>query len=328
MSQQTPLGDAEPVIAPEQPICDAHHHLWATPRYLLPEFRADLATGHRVVSTVYVEWCSHYLDDGPMEFRPVGEVAFARAVAEQAARGPARICAAIVGFADLSLGEAVRPVLEAEIAAGEGRLAGVRHVASWDDDPAVLGGTAAAGPGLYLDRRFRAGFRLLEEFGLSFDAWLFQTQLGDLLDLARVFPRQSIVLNHTGGVLGTGRYAGRHDALFISWRRAIRELAQFPNIHMKLGGLGMERCGFPFRGRPERATSVALASAWRPWIETCIEAFGVDRCLFESNFPVDGQSCSYRTLWNAFKHLAADATPAERSALLHDTAARFYRLTP
>jgi predicted TIM-barrel fold metal-dependent hydrolase len=330
MSQLPPVSEAESVITPAQPLCDAHHHLWALPRsrYLLPQFQVDLAAGHRVVSTVYVEWRSHYRTDGPVEFRPVAEVAFARGVAEAAARGPVRVCAAIIGFADLSLGDAVRPVLEAEVAAGKGALKGLRHVASWDDDPEVLGGTAAAGPGLYLEPRFRAGFRLLEEFGLSFDAWLFQTQLDDLVDLARAFPRQPIVLNHTGGVLGIGRYAGQRDALFASWRRSIGELTRCPNVYIKLGGLGMKRCGFPFYNRPGLSTSATLAEAWRPWIETCIEAFGADRCLFESNFPVDGQSCSYRVLWNAFKRLAAGGSPAERAALLHDTATRFYRLTP
>jgi predicted TIM-barrel fold metal-dependent hydrolase len=263
-----------------------------------------------------------------VELRPVGEIAFARGIAEDAARGAIRVCAGIVGFADLSLGDAAKPVLEAEVVAGMGALKSIRHVASWDDDPEVLGGTAARGPGLYRDSLFRSGFRLLAEFGLSFDAWLFQTQLEDLIDLARSFPHQPIVLNHTGGVLGIGRYAGRRDLMFASWRRAMCELARCPNVYVKLGGLGMRRCGFPFYGRPELSTSAALAEAWRPWIETCIEVFGADRCLFESNFPVDKQSASYRVLWNAFKRLAAGASPAERAALLHDTATRFYRLTP
>jgi predicted TIM-barrel fold metal-dependent hydrolase len=327
MILQSPPPPAEPVIDPAQPICDAHHHLWAAPTpYLLPELQADLAAGHRVVSTVFVEWRSHYRADGPVAMRPVGEVAFARAIAEQAADGPVRVCAGIVGFADLSLGEAVRPVLEAEIAAGKGSLKGLRHVASWDDDPEVLGATAATGPGLYREPSFRAGFRLLEEYKLSFDAWLFQTQLADLVDLARAFPRQPIVLNHTGGVLGIGRYAGRRDAMFAAWRSAILEVARCPNVWIKLGGLGMNRSGLPFYGQPELANSAALAAAWRPWIETCIEGFGVERCLFESNFPVDARTCGYRVLWNAFKRLAAGGSPTERAGLLHDNAARFYRI--
>ncbi len=328
MSNVTP--ERELALAPSEPICDAHHHLWARPAspYLLPQIRRDVAaSGHRVASTVYVEWRSHYLEGGAPEMRPVGEVAFARSV-ERAARDEPQVCKGIVGFAELCLGEAIAPALEAMVAAGEGSLKGLRYVASWDDDPEVLGGTAAKGPGLYREASFRSGLRLLERHGLVFDAWLFQTQLADLIDLARAFPSLPIVLNHTGGVLGIKRYAGQRYELFAAWHRGIKELAGCANVYMKLGGLGMKRCGFPFHGEPEKATSALLEQIWRPWIESCIEAFGAERCMFESNFPVDGDSCSYRVLWNSFKRLAAGCSASERAALLHDTAAAFYRLSP
>jgi len=315
----------EPVLDPALPLCDAHHHLWASPHYLVPQLEADLGSGHRIASTVFVEWRSHYREAGPPELRPVGEVAFARAAGEMA-QGPARVCAGIVGFADLCLGEAVRPVLEAEIVAGGGRFKGIRYVASWDDDPEVLGGTAASGPGLYRSAAFRDGFRTLVDYGLSFDAWLFPTQLDDLIDLAEAFPDQPVVLNHCGGVLGIGRYESLRAELYGFWLDRIRRLARAPNVWMKLGGLGMKRCGLPFHGEPEQATSEQLAEIWRPWIEPCIDSFGPERCLFESNFPVDRATCSYRVLWNTFKRLAG-GSPSERAALLHDTAARFYRLS-
>ena len=320
-------GD-EPVIDPAATICDAHHHLWDRPdqRYLLPELLVDLQAGHRVCGTVFVEWRSHYRADGPLEMRPVGETVFASAVAAKAEGGAIDVCAGIVGYADLARGRSAAAVLEAHIAAGNGRFKGVRNVAAWDPDPEVMGGPKICDPGLYLDARFREGFALLGEFGLTFDAWLYQTQLDDLIDLAHLFPAQAIVLNHTGGVLGVGRYSGQRQHLFAQWHRAIRELAKCPNVHMKLGGLGMRRSGFGFHGQAPSSTSAELADAWRPWLETCITEFGAERCMFESNFPVDGASCTYRVLWNTFKRIAAGASEAERNSLLHDTSVRFYRI--
>ena len=307
-------------------ICDSHHHLWDRPdqRYLLPELLADLTAGHNVRSTVFVEWRSHYRDSGPMEMRPVGETEFASAVARRPERGAIGVCAAAVGYADLAQGKPIAHVLEAHIAAGKGHFKGVRNVAAWDPDPEVMGGPKVCEPGLYNNPLFREGFKLLGEFKLTFDAWLYQTQLEDLIDLAHVFPEQPIVLNHTGGVLGIGRYAGERQQLFSAWRHSIRELAKCPNVVMKLGGLGMRRSGFRFYGQPHRSTSVALAAAWRPWIETSIEEFGAARCMFESNFPVDGATCSYRVLWNTFKRISAACSEAEKNSLLHDTAAHFY----
>lgn len=321
----------EPALDASVPLCDTHHHLWERPQapYLLPQMEADLASGHRVERTVFVEWRSHWLTEGPECLRPIGEIAFARRVQSEAARRPSGsdVCAGIVGFVDLCLGERAGPVLEAAVRAGDGRLRGLRYVASWDDDPEVLGGTAAKGPGLYRDDDFRAGFRLLREFGLSFDAWLFQTQLDDVIHLARSFPDQPIVMNHTAGVLGIGRYAGHRYELFDQWHRGVRELADCPNVFIKLGGLGMKRCGLPFYGESEKASSLVLAQAWRPWIESCLDAFGAERCMIGSNFPVDGATCSYRVLWNTFKHLLRGASEEERAAVFHDTAVRFYRLT-
>jgi predicted TIM-barrel fold metal-dependent hydrolase len=318
--------EVEDVIAPHIPICDAHHHLWHLPnqRYLLPDFLADLSTGHNVRSSVFIEWRSQYRPTGPLEMRPVGETEFANSVAEAASGARVQACAAIIGYADLSLGAGVVPVLEAHLAAAKGRFKGIRNVASWDADPDVRGGPPISRPGLYREPAFRQGFMQLERFGLTFDAWLYQTQLGDLIDLAQAFPRQPIVLNHLGGVLGVGKYAGRRGELFSAWRGAIQDLGRCSNVSIKLSGLGMKRSGFEFHGQPERSTSKALATAWRPWMETCLEEFGAARCMFGSNFPVDRATCSYRVLWNAFKRIVASASESEKIQVLYGTATRFY----
>ncbi|HSV83885.1 MAG TPA: amidohydrolase family protein [Ramlibacter sp.] len=326
MSDRDRVGRTEPIIDPAAPICDAHHHLWDRPdqRYLLPELLADLDSGHNVTETVYVEWRSHWRTTGAQALRPVGETEFAAGVAGMPLRGGQRPCAAIVGYADLTLGAEVARVLEAHQAAAPDLFKGIRHVGSWDADPLVRGGPPISPPGLYRDRSFREGFAQLAPARLRFDAWVYQTQLDDLIDLARAFPHQPIVLNHTGGVLGVGAYADRRQQLFSDWRASIQELARCPNVYMKLGGLGMHRSGFSFHGEPQSSASAQLEQVWLPWFETSIEEFGARRCMFESNFPVDGASCTYAVLWNAFKRVARRGSPGERQLLLRDTACRFY----
>lgn len=323
----------EDVLEPGLPICDPHHHLWDFPRhrYLLPDLLADTGSGHDIRSTVFIECTAFYRADGPEEMRPVGETEFVDGAAAMAASGrygATRACAGIVGLADLSLGERVDTVLAAHVAAGNGRFRGIRHAAGWDASDAVHNSHTRPPPGLYRDPTFREGFARLKVHGLSFEAWLYHPQLGDVADLARAFPEHAIVLDHVGGPLGVGPYAGRRDEVFASWRESIREIAACPSVHVKLGGLGMKICGFEFHKQAEPPNSEALAEAWRPYVETCIEAFGASRCMFESNFPVDKASCSYPVLWNAFKRLAAGASADEKAALFHDTAVRFYRLGP
>jgi len=326
---------AEEVIDPELPIIDTHHHLWDKPnhQYLLPEFLADTETaandGHNVVATVYMECGSMYRAEGQDEMRPVGEVEFAAGVAamcESGRYGPAKVAAGIVGFADLRLGEGVAPVLEALAAVGGGRFRGVRHAAGWDDDPVIGNGHHAAGPGLYGQADFRAGLACLTAHGLSLDAWLYHPQLGDLVDLARACPEANIIMNHTGGMLGYGVYKGKDDEEFAVLKAGLVELAKCPNVTMKVGGMMMRRASFDYFNQPAPPTSLELAELWRPNIETCIELFGPDRCMFESNFPVDNMGIGYRALWNAFKHISAGASRSERADLFAGTARRAYRL--
>ena len=322
---------AEPALLPDLPIVDPHHHLWDRPggRYLLDELLADLGSGHRIEATVFVECKSMWRAGGAPEMRPVGETEFVAGAAAMSASGgygPAAVCAGIVGHADLRAGGRVGPVLEAHLARGGGRFRGIRHIAAYDASPAVVTTSVAPPPGLLADADFRAGFAALAPLGLSFDAWLYQTQLAELAALADAFPATTIVLDHLGGVLGVGPYAGRQDEMFAAWSRDLRELARRPNVVVKLGGLGMRVCGFGFADQPEPPTSAQLAAHWAPYVETGIAAFGVGRCMFESNFPVDKGSCSYGVLWNAFKRLAAGSSDAERAALFAGTARRVYRL--
>ena len=321
----------EEALEPGLPIIDAHHHLWDHPGapYFLEDLLLDLAGGHRITATVAVECKAMYRTQGPVALEPVGETEFLNAAATLSARGehgPCRVAAAIVGHADLCLGAQVRPVLQAHVHAGGGRFRGIRYSAVWHPDPAARGSLARPPPYVMADPAFRAGFAELAPLGLSFDAWIYHTQLPELSDLARAFPGTTIVLDHMGGVLGIGPYAGRRDEVRRQWLAHLKELAQCPNVVLKLGGMGMRLFGFDFAERENPPSSVELADAWRPYLEPCIEYFGADRCMFESNFPVDKGSFSYTVLWNAFKRVAAGLSEADKRALFSASAARIYRL--
>ena len=298
---------------------------------MLGDLLADLQSGHRVESTVFVECMSFYRADGPDEEKYVGETEFVCGVAAMARSGrygPIRACEAIVSRADLSAPQSLQRVLEQHVRAGGGRLRGIRHAAGWDSDPAVRNSHTSPPEGLYARPEFREGFALLSRFGLIFESWQYHTQLGELWALARQFPETPIVLDHVGGPLGIGPYAGRRDEVFKEWAAGVRNLARLPNVWVKLGGLGMSTCGFDFPNREAAASSGELADAWRPYIETCIEAFGTDRSMFESNYPVDRACCTYPVLWNAFKRIAKGASAEEKAALFCNTARTFYGLAP
>ena len=321
----------EEPIEPGLPIVDPHHHLWDRPgnRYLLPDIVGDIAQGHDVRATVFIECHAMYRADGPEERRSLGETEFVTGIAAMSASGgygPARVAAAIVGNVDLRLGERAAALLEAHMAAAGGRFRGIRQSSPWHADPSARGSSVLAPPGLLLDATFRAGFACLGRLGLTFDAWMYHTQLADLLDLARAFPDQPIVLDHVGGALGIGPYEGKRDTVFRDWSAGMRALATCPNVHVKLGGLGMPMTGFDFAARPEPASSSELAEAWRPYFATCVEAFGARRCMVESNFPVDKGMFGYGVMWNAFKRFAQGCSADEKTALFSGTAARFYHL--
>lgn len=339
----------EPILEPDLPIVDPHHHLWdrpslpparagghpfedvvrLAPRYLLDELRADAGSGHNVTATVYVQCGAFYRADAAPGMAPVGEIEFVNGVAAMSASGlygPFRACDGIVGHADLLLGDGVVPVLEAERRACGDRFKGIRHITAQDADPAVLGHMAHTPAGLMADSAFRTGFGRLTGMGLTYDAWVLEPQLPEVIDLARAFPDADIILDHVGTPLGIGTYAGRRDDRYDTWLANIQVLAKSPKVSVKLGGLGMPFPGFAGLDGVSRPSSQTLADLWRPYIEPCIEAFGADRCMFESNFPVDRWGCDYATLWNAFKRIAAGASDAEKADLFSGTAKRVYRL--
>ncbi|MEX2616055.1 MAG: amidohydrolase family protein [Alphaproteobacteria bacterium] len=322
----------EDALEPGLPICDPHHHLWdardgqVARRYMIDEIKSDLDSGHNIVSTVFIEHLSMFRADGPDEMKYVGEVEFANGIAAMAASGlygKTRVAAGIVGYADLSAGARVKAVLEAEIAAAPARMKGIRCTGAWDPDPRIA---RSERPGLYMDAGFRAGFAELAPLGLSFDLPCRYRQLGEVADLARAFPETAVILNHVGGIVGIGEYAGRRDEIFDAWKTGLTGVASCPNVVVKLGGLCMDYCGFNWQCNPAPPDSAALAGAQRPYFEAAIELFGPDRCMFESNFPVDKISCGYGVLWNSFKRVTEGYTAGEKAKLFHDTAVRVYRL--
>lgn len=315
----------EEVLEPDLPIVDAHHHFYDRPgwRYLLDDYLDDAGSGHAIRASVYMQALTRYRPEGPDSMKPVGETEY---IAQVNKGSDPQVAAGIVGHADLRLGSAVREVLEAHVEAGRGRFRGVRHLTTWDADASLANPLTAAPRGLLLDPSFRMGLAQLAPLDLSFDAWLFFAQLPELIGTAQALPDTTFIVDHCGGVARIGAYESQRAEVFERWRKSMRELARLPNVHVKLGGLGMRINGFDFHQGELPPSSEQLAAAWKPWIETCIEAFGAHRCMFESNFPVDKGSYSYRTGWNAFKRLTAGCSASERQQLFEGTACRVYRL--
>ena len=175
-----------------------------------------------------------------------------------------------------------------------------------------------------LDRNFRSGFAQLQPRGLTFDAVLFHPQLTELANLAKSFPDTIIVLNHVGFKLGVGRYLNDREQVFKEWRNGLKLVSDCPNVMVKIGGLGMKIWGFGVENNKEDHKK--LAGAWREVIETGIELFGVDRCLFESNYPVDGATTTFNSLWNALKFITRNYSNDEKEKLYFGNTNRVYGL--
>ena len=340
----------EAILEPELPIIDPHHHLWdlrtmipmfPEPRHrfietLLPvahytfdHLQAEIDTGHNIIGTVFMECSAFYNAAYGEANKTVGEVEYVNGVAAQSASGlygPARLCAGIVGHADLMHGSAAGPVLDRLQQAAPGRFRGIRHAAAWDADPEVLGPPIQKVEGIYREAVFREGFAEIGKRGLTFDAWIVEPQLPDVIDLARAFPDTPICLDHCGTPLGMASYTGKLEERFEIWRSNIIELGKCENVYVKLGGLAMHNCAMPAEGPAAGVGSEAIAEMWRPYVETCIEAFGTQRAMFESNYPVDRWGATYPVLWNAFKRITSGASADEKSALYSQNAARFYSL--
>ena len=326
----------EPALESELPICDPHHHFWdmrgeRAPyrRYLMHELADDVNSGHNVRSTVFVEARAMYRSSGPEEMRSVGEVEFVQGLAaasESGLYGPTRAAASIVGNANLTLGDRVEPVLEALQAASPNRFRGIRHSLTWDPHPEFQDASRPNMEGLLSREDFRAGAQVLARKGMSFEAWLYFPQMTELVGFAKAVPDLSIILNHIGGLLRVGPYGRNVDETMETWRSGIAAVAECPNVSVKLGGIGMPRTGFDWHERNVPIGSEELADSMAPFMSYCIEQFGPDRGMFESNFPVDKVSYSYNVMYNAFKRLSKDYSDSERAAMFHDTAARVYRV--
>jgi predicted TIM-barrel fold metal-dependent hydrolase len=336
LTKEEPLG-------PALPICDPHHHLWDYPdsfpesrvrqsarsmrHYLLEHLLKDTTGGHNIVQTVFIECGSMYRKDGPQELRPIGETEFVQGIAAQSASGQygnTAVAAGIVGFADLMLGSEVARVLEAHIETSKKRFRGIRFNTTWNASPEIS--SRVNTPNLLSNEKLREGFVELHKYKLSFDAMLYFQQLQGLVDLARAFPETPIILNHIGGPLGVGPYAGKRKEVLLEWKQGIAALSACPNALVKLGGMGMPRIGFGWHEMPKPPNSAELAKDMAPYYLWCIEKFGTKRCMFESNFPPDRISYSYTVLWNAFKRITKDFSPSERADLFNNTAMKAYRL--
>jgi len=350
----TPIEiSVEPILEPDLPIVDSHHHLFFRPppgifppaeglppgpwrdfvaaetvhRYLLDEFLADANTGHNIRASVYMPSGSMCRASGPEAMKAVGEIEFANGVAAMAASktfGDVQVCAGIVGYTDLQSGDAVQAALEAQVHAGGARFRGVRYAPMYDPDPDLIPWRVA--PHLLRDPMVRKGISCLTPLGLSLDVLLLEPQLPDLIEVARDLPEAQFILNHMGFPVGAGSYTGKREERFPIWRDNIRTLAACGNVVVKLGGLGLPYAGFKTYMSKPPASSERIAADWKPYVEVCIEAFGVERCMFESNFHDDAATCAYPILWNAFKRIVAGASPEEKKALFFDTAKRVYRL--
>ena len=320
----------EDVLDPDLPICDPHHHLWDKPgdRYMIDEISRDVGSGHNIVQTVFVEVDAMYRSSGPEEMRPIGESEWVRGIGAQSDSGlygRTKVATGIVGYANLNLGSRVEPVLEAMESVSSGRFRSVRHTCSWDEyEP--LRSHRSGWPGMMAETKFREGLSKLIDRGHSFDALVYHPQLSELTELVDAFPNGVFVLNHIGRPLGVGPYQGHRDKVYEVWKKDMEKLAERSNVLVKVGGLGHRVSGFGWDTQPEPPNSQELVEKTSPYYLYTIEVFGPERCMFESNFPVDKNSYSYKTIWNSFKRMTQGFSSTEKTWLFHDTAAKAYRL--
>lgn len=315
----------ETVIEPDLPIVDPHHHLWPNGTgmgYGLEELKADTTDGHRIINTVFVECGAVYDRRSSDPFACVAETAY---VAGEAERDPDHLIAGIVAKADLR-SDHLAEILDAHTEAGLGRFRGIRHALAFAHHPEVLSIPGRGPEGLAYDPDFQRGVALLGARGLTYDSWHYHYQNREFLDLARAVPDTIMVLDHFGTPIGVGPYAAQKADILAQWKTDIAEIATCPNVVAKLGGMAMPDNGYGWNSAPQPATAAELIAAQADMYRHTIECFGPERCMFESNFPVDRMSLAYRTVWNAFKLMTKDFSPGERDALFSGTATRVYRL--
>ncbi len=310
----------------EGPICDPHIHLFPGQRsdgsfeggYGAEDLLADLATEPRVESTVFIEAHRSHRTEGPEVLRPVGETEWLVEEAEPPA------ATGIVGFADLRFGAAVEDLLAADIAVAKDRFRGIRYPSAWDPSPDIPRSFTNPEPGILKSDSFLAAMRVLAEFGLSFDAFLYFTQLADIAWCADHVPDLPIVIDHLGAPLGTGPYANQKDDVWRALLDQLRELAKRDNVFLKLSGTGIPRFGWRREG--VRVSAQDVADEWGPLVRACIDILGPSRCMFASNYPPDRGMVRYPDVWEAYRIMTAEYSRDDCAALFHGTATKFYQL--
>jgi predicted TIM-barrel fold metal-dependent hydrolase len=318
----------EEIIDPERPIIDPHHHLWHHDRtpYLLEQLRSDTGSGHAIEKTIYIECGSEYRTDGPEHLKPVGETEFVVEIAAASKAGDGATISGIVAHANLMSGELVDEVLEAHEEAGRGLFRGIRHSGAHDMSPDVRPSHSNPPADLYTRGDFQEGVRRVAKRGLTLDVWNFHRQIPLLTELARAVPEVTIVFDHFGGPIRIGPYKGKREEIYTQWRLDVAELAKCENVVAKLGGMAMPVNGWHWHNRDTPATSDELVEAQGDYYFHTIDCFGPERCLFESNYPVDRQSISYPVLWNAYKKMAKSFSEEEKQAMFYGNSKRIYRL--
>jgi len=318
----------ETILEPEISIVDPHHHLWLRGgyTYLMPELAVDMASGHNITATIFAECHSMYRQDGPEAERSLGETEFVTGQAAMSASGEfggGGACVAMFGNVDMTLGTDVEALLEQHIVASGDRFRGVRYSTGWDADEKIRNVVPQAG--MLVDSRTKDAAAVLSRMGLELDSWLYHPQLDEVAELADGQPNLTIVLNHVGSPILGGPYRGKRDEVFEDWKAKICRVGERENVFVKLGALPIRMPDFE-GDRSLPPGSAEVAAAWRPWIDTCIEAFTPARSMFESNFPVQKRWCSYQVCWNAFKRIAANYSEGEKVNLFAGAAARAYKI--
>jgi L-fuconolactonase len=318
----------EEIVDPDLPIIDPHHHLWSYSDidYLAEQFFEDTNSGHLIEKTVYMECGSEYWQHGPEHLRPLGEIEFVVGQAKKFEDQGHTVIAGIVGYADLQLSEDLDDVLDQHMEVGGGRFKGIRHCAASAEHPDALHIPGDAPKGLYQNPDFRSGLKLLGHKGLTFDAWHYYYQNQDFISLAHSVPDTILILDHFGTPLGVGPYAARRKEILTQMKKDLNILSKCENVVLKLGGLAMPDNGFGWESNPMPPTSDEFVKVQKEYYLHAIECFGPNRCMMESNFPVDRNSISYAVLFNGLKKIVADFSDAEKRQLFYETAVRIYRL--
>lgn len=318
----------EPILEPDLAVVDPHHHLWDREgeRYDLAARRAESRSGHRVLASLYVECLHQYRNHGPEHLLCVGETEWwVRQVRDGEPALQPRICQGLIARSNLLLGAEVDRVLQAHADAAGPGLRGFRFCAAQDTDPRLRSHYPCP-PDPFAPGAIDQGLQAVARTGLPLDIWVYFHQLPAVASWLTRHPATPIVLNHAGGPIGLGPYAGQRDAVRQQWARHLALFRDMPQVSLKFGGLAMALAGFGWHRRDRPASSQELAQAWQPYFETCLDVFGPGRVMFESNFPVDRAGCSQVTLWNAYKTLSAGLPMPDRVALLQDNARRRYAL--